>query len=333
MAEITIDARYIRSGGIGTYLQTLFSEIGEAAKGHRFTALIDPRDRFSWNAYPFVSTVAVQPRVYWPTEHWEIPRAVPHGSLLHVPHYNVPYFFRGALVATIHDLIPLHVPHLYRTPAALWYAKWMIRNALSGSHQIITGSNATKELIVRERVAEHRVYVIPYKVSRRLLEASPDSEQMERHGLRSGSYFLFVGRFQVHKNIDGLLDGFAEFCRRHPNFRLVTVVYKVDRRIRLRALLEQRSLSESVLCFNDVSFGFLKALYQGAIALVLPSLAEGFGLPVLEAMTLGTPVIGSNIPPIAEVSGSAALLVDPLKPVELADAMSALARDPHFRAE
>ena len=333
MAEITIDSRSIRAGGIGTYLQTLFSELSESAAIHSYAALVNCQESFAWSMFPFVMTLPVRPRVYSPTEHWLIPRAVATGSLLHVPHFNVPLFFRGPLVTTIHDLIHLQMPQLFQNPAAFWYVKWMISNAIRSARQIITGSNATKELLLREGASEHRVHVIPYKVSRRLLEAEPDHEQMTSRGLDAQSYFLYVGRFQLHKNIHGLLDGFAEFCRRNRDVRLVTVVYKVDSRFQVGELLSARGLTGRVVFLQQASFAFLKALYQGCLAVVLPSIAEGFGLPVLEAMTLGAPVIGSSIPPIVEVAQNCAVLFNPRAPRELAEAMFQLAGSSRLRED
>jgi glycosyltransferase involved in cell wall biosynthesis len=326
MATITIDARMIVTGGIGTYLQSLIGDLGNSRSPHRFFALVPKFESHKSINFGSVSTIPVRTAVYSPAEHWAIPFATPGGSVLHVPHYNVPAVFRGPVVTNIHDLIHLDFPGFFRSAAKAWYSKFLLLHAMRKSRVIITGSNATKESLIRHGGPESKIHVIPYRLSRSLMEAPGDDDAMRRNGLLAGSYFLFVGRLQVHKNFDGLLDAFVEFCRADTDVRLVAVVYKFDKRFDVQNMIERRGLGGRVTVLSDVSFGFLKSLYKGAIAVILPSFIEGFGLPVLEAMALGTPVIASKIPPVIEVAGNAALVVDPRRPAEISDAMKQLQR-------
>ena len=324
----------IGSGGVGTYLQTLLSALAEIRSPHSFTALLRPQDRHYGNAFPSVRVVEVSGTVYSPVEQWTIPRAAPRGSLLHVPHYNVPFAYRGPLVATIHDTLHLEFPDNFRSRAAAWYARQLLTAGARKARRIITGSEASKRsLVERCAVPDSRIHVIPYRLPPRLLEATPDSRFLPAHGLGPQGYFLYVGQLKMHKNIPGLVEGFAQFAASHPEVKLVAVAYVSDDRFDVVQMAGQRGIDGRVLVLSKLDFPTLKTLYQNALALILPSFGEGFGLPVIEAMALGTPVIASDIPPIREAAGTAALLVNPHKPGEIADAMRDLYASDALRRE
>src|SRR5919197_857499 len=118
MATITIDARLILGGGIGTYLQTLLDELAASAWRHTLFALIRAKENPKWKNSTGITGIPVRSSIYSLSEHWEIPLAAPRGSLLHVPHYNIPFFFKGPIVANIHDLIHLQFPEYFRSAAA-----------------------------------------------------------------------------------------------------------------------------------------------------------------------------------------------------------------------
>jgi glycosyltransferase involved in cell wall biosynthesis len=334
MATITIDARMITSGGIGTYLQTLLADLLQESSPHKYLALLTKTNRQTLTPTARLAVKHIYGALYSPIAQLTVLLATPSHGLLHVPHYNLPLAFPGPVVTTVHDLIHLQFPQNFVSPLAALYARLYVLAATSKASAIITGSRATKRLLIELcRVPEKKIHVIPYKLPDRLLTASRDMMALSGLGLDPLSYFLYVGQLKIHKNIPALLSAFAQFSQKHPSIRLVMVAYAPSGRMQLRASIAEKKLTDRIMLLDRVSFPTLKTLYQQSLALVLPSLAEGFGLPVIEAMALGTPVIASDIPALAEAAGDAALLVDPGAPEEFCHAMSTVAFSPALRAE
>ncbi|HEV2721935.1 MAG TPA: glycosyltransferase family 1 protein [Thermoanaerobaculia bacterium] len=214
-----------------------------------------------------------------------------HIDLFHAPHYVVP-FTRVPVVVTIHDLIHLTQPP--RNPLAPFYARAMLGRAVRKARRVLTVSEASKRAIVETLlVAPDDVVVTPNGVDERFFGAVRNE----------GDYFLFVGNDKPHKNL-GVL---REAAARVPGARLVVAGAS-----------------------NFVSDDELLALYRGAIALVMPSAEEGFGLPAAEAMACGTPVITSRAAALVEITGDPALHVD-AEPGALARAMQRLLDDEALR--
>jgi glycosyltransferase involved in cell wall biosynthesis len=215
-----------------------------------------------------------------------------HLDLFHAPHYVVP-FTHVPVVVTIHDLIHLTWPP--RNPLAPFYARAMLGRAVRKARRVLTVSEASKRAIVETLlVSPDDVVVTPNGVDARFFEDGPAA---------SGRYFLFVGNDKPHKNL-GVL---KEAAARLHGIRLV--------------------LAGATNFVNDDE---LAALYRGAIALVMPSAEEGFGLPAAEAMACGTAVITSRAAALVEITGDAALHVD-AEPRALAAAMQRLADDDDLR--
>jgi len=200
--------------------------------------------------------------------------------------------------------------------------------------RIITGTAATKKLLIELcDVPDSKITVIPYRLPDLLLQASSDAAILGELGLDPFSYFLYVGQLKVHKNVPTLLSAFQQYCRKHPSTRLVLVAYAAAGRMELEASIAEKSLERRVVIVGRMGFPRLKALYEHAIALLIPSLAEGFGLPAMESMALGTPVIASRVPALVEATGDAALLIDPRVPEELCEAMSTIANSHTVRRD
>jgi glycosyltransferase involved in cell wall biosynthesis len=293
--RVGIDCRKIGDFGIGTYIRGLL----EAMTGIDYVAF-GPRDI----ALPAgVEHVIVDAPNYSIRELFTVGRA-PKIDLFHAPHYVVP-FVKVPFVVTIHDLI--HLRH--RNPLARVYARTMIGRAVRKSRRVITVSNAVRDEIAAEFGHAEKIAVTYNGV---------DSVFNSAVAAAAGRYFLFVGNDKPHKNVDRLVAAFA----RVPEMQLVLAGGTFDRlRDRDRIVVEGFVSSEE-----------LASLYRGAIALVLPSLEEGFGLPALEAMACGTAVITSNAPALVEITNDAALHVDANSIDAIADAMTLVMRDPKLRA-
>jgi len=240
-----------------------------------------------------------------------LPAGVEH-AVVDAPKYSVRELFtvgRGAkidLFHTPHYVVPfVKVPfvvtihdliHLHhRNPLARAYARSMIGRAVRRSSAVITVSNAVRSDIASTFGHAEKISVTPNGVDAVFTPNGPKAE---------GRYFLFVGNEKPHKNVD----------------RLIAAAKSID--VPLVRVGSSRFVSNEELA----------ALYRGAIALVMPSLEEGFGLPALEAMACGTAVITSNAPALVELTREAAIHVDPKSVAAISDAMTRVMRDENVRA-
>jgi glycosyltransferase involved in cell wall biosynthesis len=177
--------------------------------------------------------------------------------------------------------------------------------------------------------AEH-VHAIPLAGEGRLTPAHPSvvAEALTRYEVRQ-PYLLYVGGLNGRKNIEGLLAAFAEVRRSHPRLALVIAGKRQWRVGGIDKVLQNLDIEAQVHFTGYVADADLPGLYGGAAAFVFPSLYEGFGLPVLEAMACGAPVITSNVSSLPEVAGDAALLIDPRNSGAIATAIRRVLEDPH----
>jgi glycosyltransferase involved in cell wall biosynthesis len=301
--RIGIDARKISDFGIGTYIRGLLQEL---ARDNGDTYVAFAPERLGHLIPAGVEHAIVDAPHYSIREIVIVGRAIDRANLdlFHAPHYVVP-FTRVPFVVTIHDLIHLRKPN----PIALLYARQMIGRAVRRSRRVLTVSEAVKrEIVSTFGCADDHVIVTPNGVG------TPFSG----HGAAAeGRYFLYVGNDKPHKNVDVLVDAFAKI----ENASLVLTGAAFDR-------FKSR---ERVIVTGFVDDAELAALYRGAIALVMPSREEGFGLPALEAMASGCAVITSNAAALVEITGDAALHAEPTA-ASLADAMTRVASDESLRS-
>lgn len=302
--RVGIDARKIADFGIGTYIRGLFGGLTALDTNDHYIAFA-PADAPIPDG---VEHIIVDAPHYSIRELLVLGRAADRANLdvFHAPHYVTP-FTRVPLVVTIHDLIHLHQP--MRNPLARLYARTMIRRAIKQARCVLTVTHAVKAQLEHELGAKN-VIVTPNGV-------------VARDGLRvHRSSFLYVGNDKPHKNVDALIDAFA-IVRKEIDAQLVLVGAPFER-FRSRDGVDARGF---------VTDDELSSLYKNAIALVMPSLEEGFGLPAAEAMAHGTAVITSNDAALVEVTGDAALHVDARDVRALADSMLRVARDEELREQ
>lgn len=271
-------------------------------------------------------------------------------DLVHFPHFNVPVFYRRPFIVTVHDLILLRFPTLrattlgslrYRCKFAAYRA--VIWNALLRSKSIITVSEYTKrdildhyaippeKIIVTPEAAHPFCFCLPNHRERalfsRLKLVKPDPLRGESHGILM-PYALYVGNAYPHKNLEALVHAFSGFPDQDARLVLVgrdDYFYK-----RLARHVAKRNIP-SVVFSGIVSDEELDALYRHARVSVFPSLYEGFGLPPLEAMAKGSPVLASRVSAFPEVLGDAALFFDPSRPDDLRTSLVSLWNDESLR--
>jgi glycosyltransferase involved in cell wall biosynthesis len=293
--RVGIDCRKIEDFGIGTYIRGLLN----AMTGIDYVAF-GPRDIVLPAG---VEHVVVDAPKYSIQELFRIGRA-PRIDLFHAPHYVVP-FVKVPFVVTIHDLI--HLRH--RNPLARVYARTMIGRAVRRSRRVITVSNAVRDEIAAEFGHAEKIAVTYNGVDAVFTPAGAKAE---------GRYFLFVGNDKPHKNVDRLVAAFA----RVPDAQLILAGGPFER-------FRDR---DRIVVAGFVSSEELASFYRGAIALVLPSIEEGFGLPALEAMACAAAVITSTTPSLVEITGDAALHVDANSIDAIAGAMKRVMNDAELRA-
>ena len=301
--RVGIDARKIADFGIGTYIRGLLRALVDLGSGDEYIAFAPANASLPQG----VEHVVVEAPHYSMRELVVVGRAADRARLdvFHAPHYVVP-FTHVPIVVTIHDLIHLH----RRNPLQQLYARTMIGRAMRKAARVLTVS----ESVARE-LASDKVVVTPNGIDdvfRSGAAAAP----------AAGSYFLYAGNDKPHKNVSTLIDAFAHVRRKLPGATLVLAGAPFAR-FRGRDGIDARGF---------VPIEELASLYRGAIALVLPSIEEEFGLPAAEAMASGTAVITSNAPSLREITGDAALHVDALDASALANAMLRVARDEALRA-
>jgi len=244
-------------------------------------------------------------------------------SLLFSPIPEAPLWSGCRFVVTVHDLIPLR---FFRKFTPLWsYQRYYMPLVLQQAQHIICNSHATAQDVVD-------FFKIPASKITPILLAH-DAENFRFLDLPTRNYFLYLGRNDPYKNLQRLIAAFAQLPDR-SRYELWIAGPGDDRYS--PALVEQITelgLTAQVKFLDYVPYAELPVVINQAIALVVPSLWEGFGLPVLEAMACGTPVITSNLSSLPEVAGDAALLVDPYDTNAIADAMYTLAINPTLRSQ
>ncbi|MGI8631748.1 MAG: glycosyltransferase family 4 protein [Solirubrobacterales bacterium] len=244
------------------------------------------------------------------------PRSL-HGSLealdvdvLHCPSPLAPRDPRIPAVVTIHDVLPLQHPRWF-TRANVFHQRVVLPGAARAASRVIAVSTSAADAIVEVLgVDPERIEVIPSGVDPVFSPGDIPPETLSRHGL-TRPYILTVGTLQPRKNVEAAIAAFERVSRHPDPHQLVLVGSRGWREGELMERVRRSPARERIKILGRVSDPDLVALYRGAQCFVFPSRAEGFGLPVLEAMACGTPVVASDRTSIPEVAGSAALLVDP----------------------
>jgi glycosyltransferase involved in cell wall biosynthesis len=293
--RIGIDCRKIADFGIGTYVRGLVRGLAEIGAPEKYILFV-PR---AMPDLPFEQVVTDVP-AYSLRELAVMGRAIARArlDLFHSPDLMLPWTSRPCIV-TLHDVIRSHYPP--RNPAARIYVGVMTPRALHKSVRVLTVSEAAKRAILETFDCEAaKIVVTPNGVDEIFFADGPRAE---------GDYFLYVGNDKPHKNVARLVE-----ASRRTGARLVLVGADF-------------SHYPDVLAPGFVTIDELAALYRGAAALVMPSLEEGFGLPVVEAMAAGTPVIAADIPSLREVTGGHAMHVDPRSVDAIAHAMQNVTRE------
>jgi glycosyltransferase involved in cell wall biosynthesis len=339
--KIAIDVRKWRDYGIGTYVRNLVRHLARLDKDTTFLLFCNGADEstlrdMAENFVPVVDNSAQ----YRLREHVSLPLKLRRlgAELLHSPHYVRPLFCPVPSVVTIHDCIHLLFPQYLPNRMAYNYARFMMGSAIRNSAIVFTVSEASRGDILRffPETDPEKVHVVPNAIDAELLRDPGEEERervRERYQLRS-RFVLFAGNVKPHKNLERLIRAFARVRGQEGNedLRLVLLGDDVSRYGSLRRTADEAGVRQDVRFFGFVPHETLAALYRMATVFAFPSLYEGFGLPPLEAMACGTPVVTSRLSSLPEVVGDGALLVDPYSEDEIAHGIARLLDDQDLRA-
>lgn len=317
--RIIFDARMWKHAGIGRYISELSPAL--AAEPSKFDLVFLSDQAFQKKIFdegdgwpPHVFFKQATSGIYGFLEQAEILAKSLDGDLLHVPHFNVPVLTPKKLVVTVHDLIYLRQPESIRSGLGRAYALWMFEMLRRKASAIIAVSQNTKEDLLQRfpAISSEKIFVIPEAAGdrfKKIVDPVLLSGVRQKYSLRE-PYVLFVGSLKPHKNLARLIEAMSSVRQEQKIPHELVVVGRADPKYPTMDTLIRRS--PFVKYLGELPDPEVAALYSMADLFVLPSLYEGFGLPVLEAMACGAPVLASNRTSLPEVVGDAGKTFDPV---------------------
>ncbi len=337
---IYLDCRLIKGSGIATYLRNLIL----CYRNHEPDLMIQylvssPSDELS-DPPDYQNQHIFGANIYSLSEQLFYPKRIGKDDILHVPHYNAPLLFSGQLIVTVHDLCHYVMKDYFTGLAKRFYASTFMRMILYRASHIITVSNFTKiEIINNFKINPSKISVIhsgidPHYYPRN----STDVQQyLNLKGLPN-NYILYVGNLKPHKNIARMILTYHKAKLLNDNLPKLVICGMKDNGYDFLSEVIQGGISNKFVRSNIIFLGYaqyddLPYLYSGADLLLFLSLYEGFGLPPLEAMACGTPVIASNTSAVPEILEDTAVLVDPCDLNEIVSAIIELWTTPSLQNE
>ena len=343
--HIAIDIRRIRDFGIGTYIRSLVQALAAIDIANRYTLVGAPGD---WEVLPGLSENFQFAEYARDDRHALNHVALPmflhrlSPDLVHIPLARVPLFMIRPYVVTIHDMATVLFED-GRSKLRMQLRRYRFHRGLARAERIIAVSDATRRdcqnllKLPPERIT--RVYNAP---DPGFLACDGDHEEEQRQILEryqiNHPFLLYAGNIRPHKNIPRLVEAFAvvrEQVATHPAYqdlRLVIIGDTISQYPAVRQAVMRSKMEHVVRFLGFVPFETLRCFYQLAAAFVFPSRYEGFGLPPLEAMACGTPVVASNVSSLPEVVGDAAILVNPENVFDIARGIRDALLDNDLRA-
>ena len=339
--RIAIDARHLQDFGVGTHIRNVLVNLPLVAPDSEFLAVV--RNADLKNVPPGVKPVVYDRGDEDRLDDIRFPAFLKSlkADVHHVPLNTVPLFMPKPYVVTIHDMASL----LFPTSTGLennWKA-YRFRRGLLRADQVIAVSNATKRDVENVMgVPESRIRVI-YNAPDPVFTESNVAEDLRLRDLLferyqvDYPYLLYAGTIRTQKNIPRLVEAFAVLrgeLETHPIYRklrLVIIGDELSKHPQLRRTVIQCRVENLVRFLGFVPIEMLRAFYKSSAAFVFPSLYEGFGLPPLEAMACGTPVVASNVSSLPEVVGDAAMVVNPENVFDIARGIREILLDEFLR--
>ncbi|HZL95830.1 MAG TPA: glycosyltransferase family 1 protein [Vicinamibacterales bacterium] len=337
--RVAIDTRKVHDFGIGTYIRNLLRQLARIDRETEYVLLCREADLgIAAQLGPNFRTICEPSPNYSLREQIHIPWVLrrERPDVYHAPHYVLPPAVFCRSVVTIHDCIHLMFPQYLPNRAAYAYARASMWAAARRSDRILTVSEASKRDILHFFNVKPEKIVVVYNAIDEHFSAAPSEEQVarirERYQL-DHKFVLYVGNIKPHKNLVRLIEAFSQLRRTHDDLKLLIIGDEISKLPALRRAVHRHKLHKFVRFLGYLKDDTLTVLYRLASVFVFPSLYEGFGLPPLEAMASGTPVVTSNVSSLPEVTGDAAVLVDPYDVDSISDGMRRILDDPRLAEE
>ena len=321
--RVAIDIRRAGDYGLGTYIRNIVNQLARIDDNSRYLLIGEKRHVAEFDSLPNnfeLLEYAHQPGTF--STHLHLPWLLRQRrvDILHMPWFYAPAIVPSRLLITVHDLSDVLAPPVGASPPVQTGRLFFARRALNRADHIFAVSHASKRDLARFfHIPESKISVVYDAVDERFLtEPLPaDADRiLERHAVNS-PYVLYAGNIRPQKNLPRLIEAFAVAkaeLRGNPEFdqlKLLVIGESLNRHADLRRAVVRARVREDVRFLGFVPGPVLRVFYSRALAFLFPSLYEGFGLPPLEAMAHGTPVLTSNVSSLPEVFQEAALLVNP----------------------
>lgn len=320
--KIAIDARLINESGVGRYIRNLLENLSFIDKRSDYSILLKKRDLNKFDFGKNFKNIEADFNWYSVSEQIKLPQLLNNLKLdlVHFPHFNVPVLYKGKFIVTIHDLIHQHFtmnrattldPVTYKLKQ-LGYKK-VFKSAVKKSEYILVPSEFVKNQLQKEwKIGEGKIIVTKEGVDESILEVKKKrSRKFQKKLLNKigivGDYIFYVGNAHPHKNIEALIKAFRIVLKNNPDLKLVLAGadHYFWRRVR------QEYKDPEIIYTGFVTDEVLVALFSNAQMFVMPSLEEGFGIPVLESFACACPVVCSDIGSLKEIGGDACTYFNP----------------------
>lgn len=274
-------------------------------------------------------------RILW--EHFQLPKEVKKAEcdLLHCPGYIAPYKIDCPTVVTVHDIISLTRPNLCKLSNHLYYRLLLGRSVRQAAQVIVPSKIVKKGLLKLFDIDPEKINIVPFapsEVFKKIDDATVLEQVREKYQLPE-KFIMFLANHEPKKNITGVIKAFAEFRKREKGYKLVLAGRAAWGTGRAEKLVYKLAIEKDVIRPGYIPIADLLAIYSLADVFFFPSLDEGFGIPVLEAMACGTPVVCSNRGALPETTADAAICVSPTDISGMADALENFATDKQLRKE
>lgn len=317
--RIGFDGRYAENDlvGVGKYIRSLVQELDKL--GVECVIFYSKKPKYKIEGSNIKSVVLPKSNKFT-FEQFYLPRAFKDHDidLYHATgNMGVPVATKVKAVLTVHDVIPLQIKNYFSYSKLPLLSKFVyllrLKSSIKSADKIVCVSGYTKNELIRMGVSSSKIKVI-YSGSN--LTADPLKKSSEY-----GEYILNNGGMDIRKNTEGLIKAFKEIHKAFPNLKLLITGDNLRYKQKLEKLITQLDLRGLVVFTGYVSEGKLSTLVKNAKCICYPSIIEGFGFPVLEAFSLGTPVVTSNTSSLPEIAGDAAILVNPNNKREISQAV------------
>lgn len=328
--RIGIDARMINNTGIGRYLRNLLQHLARIDHHNEYLLFLNKGETPMLPQKNFTEIpLKIPVSLYSPREQYWLPLEIRYWQpdIMHYPNFNLPICFLSPYIVTIHDIIYFLYADQCPSRIAHSYARWMLSYATKHAKAILTDSEHSKQDLQHYfRLPAEKIRVIFPAADERAFPGEPNPAILAQYNIVQ-PYILYVGKHHAYKNVMTLMRAYMAQYEIYQNFQLVIAGKRDPRQKALYNTAAQFDSGKRILFTDFVPDGELFDLYRGARLFVFPSRYEGFGLPPLEAMACGVPVISSHAASLPEVVGDAAIQVAPDDVLALADAMRSVLTD------